>query len=131
LSIKQKSAKGAPRARRKKVAGNLMADELFHKVDDWPIAKRKRVESSLVGRFHRSITQCQQIAYKLCKSAHNGELEPIPITVKRSRGNFKREVAQAKIAENRNYSTRSFASVGGKYFRLERFSQFTCALHHE
>jgi hypothetical protein len=78
-----------------------MADEIFDDVDDWPIAKRKRVELSLLDDSIADVTQYKKTALKRWRSAQIDELQAIPSTVKRSGGNAKREVAQAKIQEEK------------------------------
>ena len=78
-----------------------MADEFFDDVDEWPIAKRKRVELSLLDDSIADVTQYKKTALKRWRSAQIDELQAIPSTVKRSGGNAKREVAQAKIQEEK------------------------------
>jgi hypothetical protein len=96
-----------------------MADDVaFDDVDDWTLAKRKRVEASLLDDSVTGVTQYEQIAFKRWRSARNDKPQAIPITVRKSGGNAKREAAQAKIAEEKAKLADENAKVAQEVWKM-------------
>jgi hypothetical protein len=70
-------------------------------VENWPMAKRKRVESSLLDETISGVSHHEQVAYKRWRASQLAEPQEMPNTAKKSGGDAKREFARSENSKDK------------------------------